>query len=128
MIGKRITIEYYDHNESFKKLLPRSGSVVRELSFEDFGNGWYLIELDEPFDYKQAFDYRNRDAKPDSFKEMHITHLLIKSRWKDYDIDGNESTSVFVLLVPDASVFDNEKVQGKDFLHVCWGMVNKTTS
>ncbi len=128
MIGKRITVEYFDQNEVFKHLLPRSGCVIRQVSFEDYGEDWYLIALDEPFNYKQSSDYRHRDAKPDFFKEMHITHLLIKSRWENVELGGNEPTSVFVFLVPDISIFDKSDILGKDFLHVCWGMVNPTTS
>ena len=124
MIGKKITIEYYDDNVNFECLLPRSGYVVSEISFEDYGNGWYLIKLDEPFDYKQSSDYRNRNAKSEDFKEIHYTHFLIKSRWKGVEIEADEPPSVFVLLVPDSSVFKSDSVLGKDFLHVCWGMVN----
>lgn len=47
MIGQEFIVEYSDRNESFKHLLPRSGRVVREVSLEDWGAGWYLLELDE---------------------------------------------------------------------------------
>jgi len=124
MIGKKITVEYYDHNVNFERLLPRSGYIVSEISFEDYGKGWYLIKLDKPFDYKQSSDYRNKNSKPDDFKETHYTHFMIKSRWKGVGIGANEPISVFVLLVPDSSVLKNDNVLGKDFLHVCWGMVN----
>lgn len=122
MIGQEITVEYFDQNESFKHLLPRSGRVTREVSLGDWGAGWYLLELDE------AFDYQHKVAEPHGFKEMRISHLLIKSRWRGFEINGDEPTSVFVLLVPDPSVLDKSNLSGKDFIHVCWGMVHPTKS
>jgi len=32
------------------------------------------------------------------------THLLIRSRWKDYKIDGKSQHLFFILLVPDHSL------------------------
>ena len=122
MIGQEITVEYFDQNESFKHLLPRSGRIVRAVSLEDWGAGWYLLELDAPF------DYQHKVAEPYVFRELHITHLLIKSRWKGFDIGGVEPTSVFVLLVPDLAILEKDNISGKDFIHICWGMEHPTTS
>jgi len=122
MIGHEITVEYFDQNEDFKYLLPRSGRIVREVSLEDWGEGWYLLELDEPF------DYQHKIADPYVFRELHITYLLIKSRWKGFDIGGSEPTSVFVLLVPDNSILERVNISSKDFIYICWGMAHPTTS
>jgi hypothetical protein len=122
MIGQELTVEYFDQNESFKSLLPRSGCIVREVSLEDWGAGWYLLELDEPF------DYQHKVAEPYVFKEMRISHLLIKSRWEGFEIGGAEPTSVFVLLVPDIAALEKGNISSKDFIHVCWGMVHPTKS
>jgi len=118
MLGQQITVEYFDQNETFKSLLPRSGHLVRELSLTDWGAGWNLLQLDEPF------DYQHKVAEPYVFKNIHITHLLIKSRWEGFAIDGDQPASVFVLLVPDPLICGDENVSSKDFIHVCWGMVH----
>jgi hypothetical protein len=118
MLGQEIAVEYFDQNDNFKALLPRSGRIVRELSLSDWGSGWNLLELDEPF------DYQHKVAEPYVFKLLHITQLLIKSRWEGFAIGAAEPTSVFVLLIPDPSIFGNENISSKDFIHVCWGMVH----
>jgi hypothetical protein len=117
MIGKQITVEYDDQNESFSHLLPRADLIVREVSLVDWNAGWYLLHLHEPF------DYQHKIAEPYVFRETHIGHLLIKSRWEGVEI-GEARTSVFVLLVPDASVLETGRVSSKDFIHACWGVVN----
>lgn len=122
MIEQEITIKYFDQNERVKHLLPRSGRIVREVSLGDWGAGWYLLELDEPF------DYQHKIVDPYVFRELHVTHLLIKSRWKGFDVGGSEPTSVFVLLVPDASILERGDISGEDFVLVCWGMAHPATS
>jgi hypothetical protein len=118
MVGQQITVEYFDQNESFKTLLPRSGRIVKELSLTDWGPGWKLIDLDEPF------DYQHKMGDPYVFRALHVTQLLIKSRWEGFPIGGAEPTSVFVLLVPDPLVLTKGNPSSKDFFHVCWGMVH----
>ena len=122
MIGQEITVGYVDQNESFKHLLPRAGCVVREVSLEDWGADWYLLELDGPF------DYQHKIAESDVFREVRISHLLIKSRWEGFEIGGGEPTSVFVLLVPDLDALEKGYISSKDFIHVCWGMAHPTKS
>jgi hypothetical protein len=122
MIGDQITVEYSDQNEDFKHLLPRSGRVVREVSLEDWGAGWSLLELDD------ALDYQQKVAEPYVFKNLHITHLLIKSRWEGTVVGDNRPVSVFVLLVPDVSTLGSGIASSNDFIHVCWGMAHTTTS
>ncbi len=117
MIVNQVKVEYDDQNESFRHLLPRSGLIVREVSLEDWNAGWYLLQLDEPF------DYQHKIAEPYAFREMRIGHLLIKSRWEGMKI-GKARTSVFVLLVPDVSVLETGTVSSKDFIHACWGVVH----
>jgi len=118
MAGQQITVEYFDQNEDFKTLLPRSGHIVQELSLTDWGSGWKLIDLDEPF------DYQHKVAAPYVFKALHITQLLVKSRWEGFPIGGAEPTSVFVLLVSDPAALTNHALSSNDFIHVCWGMVH----
>jgi hypothetical protein len=118
MVGQRITVDYFDQNDSFKSILPRSGRIVREISLTDWDRGWNLLQLDEPFDFQHQI------AEPYVFENMHVTHLLIKSRWDGFAIGADEATSVFVLLVPDPSICADENVSSKDFIHVCWGIAH----
>lgn len=90
---------------------------MREVSLEDWGAGWLLIQLDE------SFNYQHKIAEPYVFKEIRIGCLLIKSRWEQLTI-GEAPTSVFVLLVLDTSVLETQRMSSKDFIHACWGMVH----
>jgi hypothetical protein len=112
MIGKQIIIRYFDQNTQMEGILPRSGTILRTLESEDWGDDWYLVKLDDPFNYFI-------DAE-----RLEVTHLLIKSRWTDRTIESVEETSVFVLLVPDVSVLDRTPFFAKELPFVCWGMVN----
>jgi hypothetical protein len=116
MLGNQIKVEYAEGTESLRHLLPSSGLIVREVALEDWGAGWYLIQLDE------QFDYQHKIAEPYVFREMRIGHLLIKSRWEGMKI-GDAPTSVFALLVPEVSIFETGKVSSKDFVHAGWGVV-----
>jgi hypothetical protein len=118
MLGQQITVGYFDQNDSFKPLLPRSGRIVRELSLTDWGAGWNLVQLDDPFDYEHTV------AEPAVFGKLHVTYILIKSRWEGFAIGAVEPTSVFVFLVPDPLIFANQHISSTDFIHVCWGMVH----
>ena len=61
-------------------------------------SGWYLLELDQPF------DYQIKVGEPYQFRGTTITHFLIRSRWLVHALGGPEPVSVFVLLVEDGSV------------------------
>lgn len=117
MIGKRIVIEYYDQNTQMEEFLPRSGTIMRQLNSKDWGNGWYLVKLDVPFDYEEKI-VPVLGHSPN----FHVTNFLIKSRWEGKLIECDNETSVFVLLVEkpplEAGPFDS-----KEFHQGCWGMV-----
>jgi hypothetical protein len=117
MVGNEINVEYSEGGESLSQLLPRSGVIVREVVLEDWDAGWYLLRLNEPFDYQHNI------AEPYVFREMRIGHSLIKSRWKGLQI-GAAPTSVFLLFVPDVAILDTAKVSSKDFIYAGWGMVH----
>jgi len=78
MAGQQITVEYFDQNEDFKTLLPRSGHIVQELSLTDWGSGWKLIDLDEPF------DYQHKVAAPYVFKALTLLNC-----WSNPDGKGS---------------------------------------
>ena len=104
-----VHLSYADHNEPFRRALPESGltgKVVRRVALAGAGDNWALLALDRPFEYEG----RRHDF------------VFIKSRWKGYELGGPEQTSVFILLIPDASVLDKAVLHSKDFQHVAWGM------
>lgn len=114
-IGKQITIRYFDQNTQMEGILPRSGSILRNVKSEDWGDDWYLVKLDDPFNYF---------VDTTDIERLEVTHLLVKSRWSDMTIESGEETSVFVLLVPDVSMLDRKRFYAKELLFACWGMVN----
>ena len=105
----RVHLSYFDHTEPFRRALPESGltgRVVRRIALQGVGNDWALLALDQPFEYED----RRHDV------------VLLKSRWEGYKLGGPEPTSVFIVLIPDASVLDKAVLDSKDFEHVAWGM------
>lgn len=100
----RLRLDYYDHNETFAKILPVDGTVVRTLRSEK-GGEWVLFQPDAPVIYEG----------------IRYEHFLLRSRWLGSEIGGAKPTSVFVLLVR----HEHEVLDGFDvrsFEHVAWGM------
>jgi hypothetical protein len=105
----RIHLSYFDQNESFRQALPEggvSGRVVRQIALQDWGDNWYLLDLEQDFEYNG---------------QRH-NHALIRSRWEGYEVGGNDETSVFILLLRDPSVLDKPTLESADFEHAAWGM------
>jgi hypothetical protein len=70
----------------------------------DWGDNWFLLKLDAPFEYHG----RQQD------------NVLIRSRWENYEVGRDPSTSVFVLLIPNMAVLDKPVHTSQDFEHVSW--------
>ena len=104
MTGQRLRLEYFDQNEDFRSLLPRDGTVLRQLSLSDWGDDWYVVEFDEPL------DYGNRQ----------FSHVLVRSRWAGYAIGDPAGTSVFLLLPRSEDALDQRSPTSYDFDHVAW--------
>ncbi|REJ87881.1 MAG: hypothetical protein DWQ35_20815 [Planctomycetota bacterium] len=116
MIGKRIRVEYFDHHDTFATFLPRTGFIERKFSSEHCDD-WYLIRLDEPFDFRVEVDDFNH-------RNIYNSHFLIRSRWQGLEIGEAEPTSVFILLIPDMSALDELPVDLEACHHVAWGMAH----
>ena|SRR5215213_4980731 len=116
LIGTRIKIEYDDQNESFSSLLPRRGTIIRQIRAEKGVDDWFLIQLDVPF------DYQIKNSNPFSFTLLHCANILIRSRWKGYRIGKAEPTSVFILLIQDEAQLNREPIKVERFYHIAWGM------
>src|SRR2546426_9672707 len=114
----RLRIEYFDQNESFAPFLPRAGRVVAELSSTDGATDWFLLKLDEPFEYQIT-----SGAPPGSgWRLARVSHFLIRSRWQDHKVGDVAPTSVFVLIVDEESVPSASTVSVEGYEHVAWGM------
>jgi hypothetical protein len=81
-----------------------TGTVVRRIALRDWGDNWFLLALDSPFEYHGRFH----------------DQVLIRSRWVNYKLGRDDSTSVFMLLMPNPAVLDKPAVDSKDFEHVTW--------
>jgi len=104
LIGSKITIEYYDQNEGFARILPRSGEIISRHHTENVDD-WYLVELEDPFDYNGRENAR----------------LLVRSRWKGETLE-NGDTSVFILLIPDPALVNENEIELEKLEHVAWGL------
>ena len=118
----RVKVEYSDQNEPFAAYLPRVGQAVRSLVCDDGTLGWFLFELDEPFEYEL------RMAEALLFPKGLVTHFLLRSRWKGYELGAAEPTSVFILLVEKGALPLKESVHIKDYVHIAWGMCSREPS
>jgi hypothetical protein len=115
-IGLKLSVGYDDQNESFKQYLPRSGSITRQISLEDWGDDWFVFALDEPFEYQLKI------AEPVHFKLVQVDHFLIRSRWDEHPIGGRDQTALFILIDPDNRIQQRERFSSKDFIQICWGI------
>jgi len=103
--GSRQSFKVSDCRQRVPSFLPAAGN-----------SGWYLLELDQPF------DYQIKVGEPYQFRGTTITHFLIRSRWLGHALGGPEPVSVFVLLVEDGSVPAQGPIDVKHYFHAAWGM------
>ena len=115
-IGLKLSVGYFDQNESYKQHLPRSGSITRQIGLDDWGDDWFVFALDEPFEYQHKIE------EPSRFKAVQVDHFLIRSRWDGHPIGGPDQTALFILLDPENRVQQQERFSSKDFIHICWGV------
>jgi hypothetical protein len=81
-----------------------SGTVVRRIALQDWGDNWLLLAPDNPLKYHG-----------ESYSQV-----LIRSRLVSYEPGRDEWASVFVLTLPDSAVLDKSAVDSKDFEHITW--------
>src|SRR5439155_18020281 len=98
--GSRQSYKVSDCRQRVPSILPAAGN-----------SGWYLLELDQPF------DYQIKVGEPYQFRGTTITHFLIRSRWLGHALGGPEPVSVFVLLVEDGSVPTQGPIDVKHYFH-----------
>lgn len=119
MMQRRVRIDYADRNDAFAAYLPRVGCVVGEFRDSNGVGPWYLLQLDDPFDYQlkvgEAFQFRL----------IHVDALLIRSRWEGCEVGGSGDVSVFVLLVEEGKHPSGGELVVKDYVHIAWGMCHR---
>lgn len=115
LIGSDLRVGYADQNESFAAYLPRTGTVVRQITLEDWGCDWLVLQLHEAFEYQLG-------SLDTGFRATIVTHFLVRSRWAEHAI-GAQQTSVFLLLDADHVLDTKQQFRSTDFIHACWGMV-----
>jgi hypothetical protein len=120
-IGLKLQINYSDQNESFKDYLPRSGSISRQVSIQDWVGDWFVFALDEPFEYQIKTD------KPFYFKVAEIDHFLIRSRIHGRPISSSEQNHLDILLDPKNSIDSLERLSSVDFILACWGITSPSS-
>ena len=105
IVGERIWLEYFDQNVTFEQAFtPQYCKVLRRYTTVDGTNDWYLIGLQIPLEYKG----------------IESAHLMIRSRWVGCKIGAEESTAVFIVLVPDPNGLTNPWKMDRS-LYIAWG-------
>ncbi len=112
---RRVRIEYYDQNDAFSQLLPRSGEVVGPRTDVRGNADWLLIRLDEPIEYQLEIGDRFR------FRLVHVGHFLVRSRWSEIPIRAGETPSVFILLVEVSDTDVPDRFDPASYIHAVWG-------
>lgn len=114
--GKRVRIEYYDGNERFARYLPRTGRLRHGLNGSAGDSGWFLVDLDEPFECQVQLEGSSRTQR------IEVSRFLLRSRWPDNEIGKEEPTSVSILLVDDARGLRLGAIDPRDYHDAAWGM------
>jgi len=112
---RRVRIEYFDHNEEFSRLLPRSGEVV-DTRMDVYGNNdWLLVRLDAPLEYQMKV------GDPFQFRLVRADHFLVRSRWAKVPIRLGEEPSVFILLVETSESSIPDRFDPASYIQAAWG-------
>lgn len=110
----RVRVEYFDQNESFARLLPRSGTIVNRCTDVHGNRDWWMVELDEPVEYQLKV------GELYQYKLVNIGHFLIRSRVVGKRVGSKEPVSVFILAVENGPTVP-EPFDPKSYPHVAWG-------
>ena len=113
---QRVRVEYADHYEAFRKILPRCGCVVRHLREVSDDRLWTLISLDEPFEWQRKV------GEPFKFRLLKIDHFLVAPRRSGTEIGESEPAPVFISLVEECRVPSGESFAIRDYPKIAWGV------
>ena len=123
MIGKKITVQYYDQNLEMEKILPRSGTVTKIVKSNTSPANWYVIKLNQPFRYRAAVQKHDSNIGTPDSSDLQVKFLLISSRWEDCNLESGDETSVFVFLMEEDSTHKSKTFNLEKFYFACWGIV-----
>jgi hypothetical protein len=107
LMGNRAILKRSGENIQFDALMPRSGTITRQISLEDWGNDWLVLEFDEPFEYEGS----------------RTSYCLVRARLLSHPI-GSEFRPVFVLADPHHRLTQKEQWSSSDFDFVSRGEVD----
>jgi len=91
-----------DQGDGWFPLAPAGGirgQVIATLPATDAGGPFYLLKLDAALERQEA-----AADTPSGLRLQIYDRLVVRSRWSGVPIDGPQSVSVLVFLVPEASV------------------------
>jgi hypothetical protein len=120
MINSKVIIEYFDQNDGFAQFLPRTGRVIKKCSIKGGAPNWYLIRLDEQFEYQLT----DHNKLPVHF--FKCNYFLIRSRMDNYEIGDKKRIGVFVMLAYHETDFDQEPIDMEKLFHAAWGLCSIT--
>jgi hypothetical protein len=101
-VGTHIRIEPFDHCVLPSEVFPLRGKVVRRLHVIGGADNWFLVELEEPFEYQKKI------GEPYRFRLSTHDKVIMRSRWQDHEVGEQEETSVFLLLSPSDLPMEND--------------------
>lgn len=87
---------------------------MRRLRAIGGADNWYLVQLDEPFEYQKKV------GEPYTFKLLRHDKVLIRSRWEGHEVGEPSETSVFLLLPPWNFSDEDDSFETGRCEHVAW--------
>ncbi len=89
--------------------------MTRELRDAEGGGPWFLVRLEEPFEYQLE------SGEPPRYRLARVDAFLIRSRWEGREVGDRNGVSVFVLLVERDRHPVGERIDPRSFVHIAWG-------
>ncbi len=100
------TVALSDEQEGWLPLSAPSllGKVTQVLPGDDGDNPLYVVELREPIQVQLGGSLALRGLPPGAYQ-----CVVIKSRWRGFDVQGDHSVSVHVVLPPPGAVAEGRR-------------------
>lgn len=108
IFGSRLMLEYADHNEDFRSLLPVYGMIHRRIKIKH--TDFFVLKLEKPILYAGT-----------SFSE-----LVIKARNFGEHLGVKEESPVHILLPATGIIDERNKFEVDEFEQVAWGVLKRS--
>lgn len=106
LLGQTAELQPARENRVLDALLPRQGTLTRQIALDDWGTDWLVLEINEPILY-------------DNYSHE---YLIIRARWAGVPI-GSDFCPVFVLLDQDKILDQRTSYASSQFQFESWGKV-----